>query len=205
MKMDGLNRLVYERELWSRGLRLVAGVDEAGRGPLAGPVVAAAVIFHPDQPIPSVRDSKKLTSVERETLFPIIFEQAAAVAVADVSENEIDRINILQATYTAMRRVLEKLALKPEHILVDGYPIPGILHPQTALVGGDDLSLSIGAASIVAKVTRDRLMLLYDSLYPQYGFARHKGYGTRDHVQAIRRHGPCPIHRRSFSMHGWRE
>jgi len=203
METNRPDRLVHERILWERGIRFIAGVDEAGRGPLAGPVVAAAVIFYPGENIPGVRDSKRLSADRRETLFPVIRLRAVAVAVESVSESDIDRINILQATYLAMRRAVANLAIQPEHILVDGRAIPDVPCPQTGIVHGDDRSLSIAAASIVAKVTRDRLMVQLDEQYPEYGFARHKGYGTRDHVLAIRRYGPCPVHRKSFSVQGW--
>jgi ribonuclease HII len=200
MKTEETDRLQHERRLWSGGLRFVAGVDEAGRGPLAGPVVAAAVVFRPGENIAGVRDSKKLSPEQREALYPLILQRAAASAVEAVSEDEIDRINILQATYAAMRKAVSGLGIEPGHVLVDGYPIPGLPFPQTALVGGDDLSMTIGAASILAKVTRDRMMVEFDRLFPQYGFARHKGYGTREHVRALRQFGPCPIHRKSFTI-----
>ncbi len=200
MKAQETDRLQYERRLWSEGVRFVAGVDEAGRGPLAGPVVAAAVVFFTGDHIAGIRDSKKLTAKQRESFFPVILRRAAASAVGTVSEKEIDRIDILQATYEAMRQALSGLGIEPAHVLVDGYPIPGLAIPQTALIGGDDLSMSIAAASIVAKVTRDRMMVEFDRLFPQYGFAKHKGYGTRDHALALRRFGPCPIHRKSFTF-----
>jgi len=205
MKERETDRLQYERRLWSSGECFIAGVDEAGRGPLAGPVVAAAVVLRPEENIPGVRDSKKLSPRERETLCPLVMRHSLAVAVGTVPVDEIDQINILQATYRAMREALSRLGIEPTHVLVDGRAIPGLATPQTALVGGDDLSLSIGAASIVAKVTRDRLMADFDRLYPQYGFARHKGYGTREHVLALRTYGPCPIHRKSFVVKGWNE
>lgn len=187
---------------WERGVA-VAGVDEAGRGPLAGPVVAAAVIFPPETTLDGVRDSKKLTSARREALFQAIGDTALSVGVGRVDHDVIDQINILQATYQAMRLAVEKLSPEPGHVLVDGRPIPELPVPQTAIVGGDRCCFSIAAASIVAKVTRDRLMMEYDKAYPVYGFARHKGYGTRSHIQMIRRYGFCPIHRKTFRISGW--
>jgi ribonuclease HII len=194
--------LNFERELWERGVLRVAGVDEAGRGPLAGPVAAAAVIFPPDVFIPGVKDSKLLKPDKREALFRIIREEALEVSVGIVSEKVIDRINILQATYEAMRTALGRLKCRPEHVLVDGRSIPDIPYTQTPIVGGDRKSFSIAAASIVAKVIRDRIMVAFDRRYPGYGFLRHKGYGTREHVKAIRDLGYCPIHRRSFRIKG---
>ncbi|MDZ7262374.1 MAG: ribonuclease HII [candidate division KSB1 bacterium] len=192
--------LQWERALWAQGLTYLAGVDEAGRGPLAGPVVAAAVIFPEDIFIARVNDSKKLMPVERETLYEIIMDKALCVGIGQVSEEEIDRINILQATHQAMRLALGQLHIQPEHILVDGYGLPGHSLPQTAIVGGDRKCFSIAAASIIAKVTRDRMMIEYDKKYPQYGFAQHKGYPTRAHIQAIQKYGLCPIHRRSYKI-----
>jgi len=197
--------LIPERQLRERGVSPVAGVDEAGRGPLAGPVVAAAVIFPDDIFIPFVHDSKKLTPDRREALFTVIHEKARAVSVGIVSSGVIDAINILQATYRAMRRAVSGLRIMPSHVLVDGRDGPDFGCGFTPLIRGDRICFSIAAASIVAKVTRDRIMADYDRQYPAYGFARHKGYGTRDHVAAIRKHGPCPIHRRSFHAGGWQD
>lgn len=191
--------LVHERGLWGRGLTLVAGVDEAGRGPLAGPVCAAAVILPPGCELPGVRDSKHLTAEERQHLEPTIRQVATAVGVALVDVDLIDRINILQASLKAMRMAIALLGVEPERVLVDGNLTPGSPFPETALVGGDDRSLSIAAASIIAKVTRDRHMIEMDRRYPGYGFAQHKGYGTPQHRAALRKLGPCPIHRRSFA------
>jgi len=199
MRKPERDLLVHERAFWERGLTRIAGVDEAGRGPLAGPVCAAAVILPPGCELPGVRDSKCLTAGERERLVPEIRRVATAVGVALVDVDLIDRLNIFQATHKAMRMALADLKTEPEHVLVDGRFTPGSPFPETALVEGDALSLSIAAASVIAKVTRDRLMIEMDARYPGYGFARHKGYGTPQHREALRRLGPCPIHRRSFT------
>jgi ribonuclease HII len=188
-----------ERALRARGIFLVAGVDEAGRGPLAGPVVAAAVILPDDCTLEGLNDSKKLTAKKREHFHAMLTVRADihwGIGQADVAE--IDRLNILRATHLAMARAVAALPRKPDHALVDGLPVRGLPVPHTALVAGDTLSLSIAAASIIAKVTRDRLMTALDAEYPQYGFARHKGYGVREHLEALRSHGPSPVHRRSF-------
>ena len=188
-----------ERALRARGFLLVAGIDEAGRGPLAGPVVAAAVILPDDFALDGLNDSKKVSAAKREKLYAILTATAEIVwAVAEATVEEIDRLNILRATYLAMARAVEALPRKPDHALVDGLPVRGLPVEHTALVEGDSLSLSIAAASIVAKVTRDRLMVELDARHPQYGFARHKGYGVREHLEALRNHGPCPAHRRTF-------
>ncbi len=197
--------LEYEQRLWHEGIDRIAGIDEAGRGPLAGPVVAAAVIFPSSVWLPDVDDSKKLTPRRRESLFPVIQDCALDVAVGRVDEKEIDRINILQATRLAMRMALGRLKERPQHLLIDGRGLPEKFFPQTAIIGGDRLSVSIAAASIIAKVTRDRIMIECDRLYPQYGFAQHKGYGTRQHIEAIGKYGLCPIHRRSFHLKGNRD
>jgi ribonuclease HII len=189
---------MYENELWQSGYRHVCGVDEAGRGPLAGPVVAAAVILPQDFWLATINDSKKISESLREKLFDEIYQTAVAVGVGIVSPEEIDRINILQATLSAMRTAIESLTVQPDVVLVDGRDVPRASVPCKAIVKGDSLSLTIAAASIIAKVTRDRIMQQYDSQYPQYGFARHKGYGTRDHRERIMRFGACPIHRQSF-------
>ena len=190
--------LQYEAGLHARGVRFVAGVDEAGRGPLAGPVVAAAVILPEGFFIPGVNDSKKLTAAKREALYDVILASAIAAGTGIVGHEEIDSINILQATFRAMHQALAALSVVPGHILVDGNRFSGTGIPFTTIVDGDALSHSIAAASIIAKVTRDRLLCDYDRLYPAYGFARHKGYGTAQHRAAIVAHGPCPIHRRTF-------
>lgn len=189
-----------ERLLQAGGTRSVAGVDEAGRGPLAGPVVAAAVILPPDRFLPGVNDSKKLSEPERELLYFEITD-GCDYGVGIAGPGEIDDVNILQATYLAMQRALGGLKNAPHFVLADAVTIPAIPFPQEGIIGGDALCACIAAASIVAKVTRDRLMRQYDSLYPQYGFANHKGYGTPDHLEALRLYGPCPIHRRSFHYH----
>jgi ribonuclease HII len=188
----------FESIARGRGFLAPAGVDEAGRGPLAGPVVAAAVILPPGYSHPGIRDSKKLSPAQRERIFPVIGREASACAVALATPEEIDGINILQASLLAMRRAVEALSSPPDFLLVDGNRrIPCDISQET-LVGGDGRCLSIAAASILAKVTRDRMMEEYDLLYPGYGFSAHKGYPTREHLEAIRRLGPCPIHRRTF-------
>jgi ribonuclease HII len=189
----------HEQGLWDRGILKVAGIDEAGRGPLAGPVVAAAVVFTTPVRMDGLDDSKKLTARKRESLYEDLTrrsEVAWSVAIIDVPS--IDQLNILRATHRAMHQALAALG-EAHHVLIDGLPVPGFSIPQTALVGGDGLSLSIAAASVIAKVTRDRLMEEADGLYPQYGFRKHKGYGTPEHLARLREHGPCPLHRRSFS------
>jgi ribonuclease HII len=192
------NHWVHEEKARKLGYRLVAGIDEAGRGPLAGPVVASAVILPPDFNAAGVDDSKKLTPGKRALLYDEIFGCALAVGVGVVDEAQIDEINILQASLLAMERAVARLSLLPDYLLIDGtFPIKTDL-PQELLAKGDARSVSIAAASIVAKVTRDRLMEAYHDAYPQYGFLRHKGYPTRDHREAIRALGACPIHRRSF-------
>ncbi len=191
--------LSRERALWARGIGVVAGIDEAGRGPLAGPVVAAAVVMAPGFFLPAVDDSKKLTARVRSDLACRIREGAVSVGVGVVSHETIDRINILNATFEAMHRAVKDLTRVPEFLLVDGNRYRGEGIPYATVVGGDGLCFSIAAASIVAKVTRDRLMEEYDAVYPLYGFARHKGYATRAHRAAILRHGICPIHRRTFT------
>lgn len=177
---------------------LVAGVDEAGRGPLAGPVVAAAVILDELHPIKGLNDSKKLTALRREKLFDEIRAKALCCSIAQASVEEIDELNILQATMLAMRRAVEGLRLKPAKVLVDGNRLPKLDVLAEAIVGGDALVASISAASILAKVTRDRWCAELDTQYPQYGFAGHKGYGTAEHLAALREHGACPQHRKSF-------
>jgi ribonuclease HII len=176
----------------------VAGVDEAGRGPLAGPVSAAAVILDPDRPIPGLGDSKKLTPARRDALDREIRERAPAWSIAWASAEEIDRINILQASMLAMQRAVAALSIQPRRVLVDGNRCPDLGCEARAVIGGDVLVPSIGAASILAKVARDRLMGDLDRVFPGYGFAGHKGYPTRAHIEALRRLGPCPEHRRSF-------
>ena len=201
------DRLEFERELWSRGLTRVAGVDEAGRGPLAGPVVAAAVIFPPagpeagfDERLLDLNDSKQLTERQRDDFFNILTSNSEIhFAVAIVDAETIDRINILQATHRAMNDALVRLQPQPEHVLVDGRPVKSMALPNTALVKGDARSYSIAAASVLAKVIRDRMMREFDERFSGYGFAEHKGYGTPQHLAALAERGPCPIHRRSFA------
>jgi ribonuclease HII len=201
------NRLSYECELWRQGLGRVAGVDEAGCGPLAGPVVAAAVMFPPDWlehglwgKLRGLNDSKQLTPEQREQYLLAITEHAGiAYAIAHVDVEMIDRINIRQAAWRAMSLALDRLDPRPQHALIDGLRIKWLSYPHTALVRGDCKSYSIAAASVLAKVTRDRMMAEFDRLYPGYGFAEHKGYPTPRHLAAIARHGPCPIHRRTFA------
>lgn len=189
-----------EAELWAQGSEFVAGIDEAGRGPLAGPVVAGAVILPRDLSIRGIDDSKKLTAAKREELFELIVRDAVSVGTGIVSEGVIDEINILRATHRAMREAVAGLDVTPSHVLVDGDPIPALDLPQTAIHQGDSKSTAIAAASIVAKVTRDRMIVELDARYPGYGFARHKGYGTKEHISALMRLGPCEIHRRSFRI-----
>ena len=188
----------YEGEAREQGYTAVCGVDEAGRGPLAGPVCAAAVILTAGLVIEGVNDSKKLSEKKREELFPVICEKALAYGIGWADEREIDEINILQATYRAMKRAVESLPLTADYALIDGNRMPPLAIPGTTIVKGDALSMSIAAASILAKVSRDRVMVQFSREYPQYGFEQHKGYGTAAHVQALREYGPCPLHRQSF-------
>lgn len=193
-----MDKLKFERWLWQQGLTHVAGVDEAGRGPLAGPVVAAAVVFPKDYFLAGVDDSKKLSHDRREQLYPQILANCRSFGVGIVSVAEIDQINIYQAAMLAMRLALDQLSPAAQHVLVDGRRNPKIDLPQTSIIKGDGLSFTIGAASIIAKVTRDRLMLDCHRAFPQYGFDKHKGYATRSHLAALQQHGPCELHRRSF-------
>ena len=192
--------LSYEKRLWRKGYRYVAGVDEAGRGPLAGPVVAAAVVFPPQVKIQGLDDSKKLSPKRREELFLLIRDKSLKIGVGRVSHRQIDRLNIGRANLLAMKIAVEKLGGFADHLLIDGArnQVDSPL-PQRAINGGDRKCASIAAASIIAKVTRDRIMLRYHEKYPEYRFDRHKGYGTEAHVRLVARFGPCPIHRRSFS------
>ena len=186
----------FEREYEHLGY--ICGIDEVGRGPFAGPVVAGAVILPPDCEILYVNDSKQLSEKMREQLYDEIMEKAVSVAVGYASPQRIDEINILQATYEAMREAVSKLAVTPQILLNDAVTIPQITIPQVPIIKGDAKSISIAAASIVAKVTRDRLMREYDKIMPEYGFASNKGYGSKEHIEAIKKYGPTPIHRRSF-------
>jgi len=192
--------LAFEQALWAQGIEHVAGVDEAGRGPLAGPVVAAAVILPPGTLIAGLNDSKQLSEKARERLYGIIMQQALGVGVGIAPVDLIDRLNIYGALMQAMRQALAALPVQPGMVLVDGYPIRGLTLEQRAITGGDALSLSIAAASVIAKVTRDRIMMNLHAQYPAYGFDRHKGYATAEHRRALSRYGPCPEHRRSFRL-----
>ena len=192
--------LDYERDLWAKGKRFVAGIDEAGRGPLAGPVVAAAVVFPQELFLPEVNDSKVLSQDMRESLYQQIRDNATAVGVGIVDHAVIDDVNILNATYMAMHEAVDRLGITPDHLLIDGNRFSGAGIPFTTIVDGDALCFCIAAASIVAKVTRDRIMADYDVRFPGYGFAKHKGYATREHCDAIHRLGYCEIHRRSFEL-----
>ena len=198
MKENPVDLWRYEREAFAEGFAVVCGVDEAGRGPLAGPVCAAAVILPRETVIEGLNDSKKLTDQKRRALYDVITERAVAYGIAFASEQEIDEINILQATFLAMERAMQKLSVHPQLALIDGNRAKDFGLPVRTIVHGDSLSASIAAASILAKVTRDRLMEELDGEYPQYGFAVHKGYGTKRHYEALREFGPCPIHRRTF-------
>ncbi len=206
-RANPVDRFEFERVLWNRGATRVAGVDEAGRGPLAGPVVAAAAILPvkwADAGLPheleGLNDSKQLTRTQREQFFTFLTSCGQVeFAVAQIDAAQIDAVNILQATHHAMNEALAKLNPAPQHALVDGRPVRTMRVPQTAIVKGDARSYSIAAASVLAKVTRDRLMLEFDRQWPVYGFAGHKGYGTIQHLAALAAHGPCPIHRKSFA------
>lgn len=189
----------YEREY--AAYAHICGIDEVGRGPLAGPVVAGAVILPKDCDILYINDSKKLSEKKREELYEVIMERAVAVGLGYSTPERIDEINILQATYEAMRQAISQLAVQPDLLLNDAVTIPQVQIRQVPIVKGDAKSISIGAASIVAKVTRDRLMVRYDEVYPEYGFASNKGYGAETHIAALKKYGPCPIHRRSFITH----
>ncbi len=178
---------------------MIAGVDEVGRGPLAGPVVACVLIFPPGCQIRGLDSSKRLSPKKREELYPIIREKALAIGLGRVGERKVDGINILKATHLAMKRAISHLGVKPDLLLVDGFEIPGVKIPQKAIVRGDEKSASIAAASIIAKVTRDKLLLKYHERHPEYGFHRHKGYGTKRHLKALKEHGPSRIHRKTFA------
>lgn len=188
----------FEKIAYQEGYQLVAGIDEAGRGPLAGPVVAAAVILPPGYLNPEIKDSKKLSAAKREELYETIGNDAVAVGMRVVDADVIDRFNILQATLQAMREAVLELSVSPDFLLIDGNQNVPIFTPQKTIVKGDALSVSIAAASIIAKVTRDRIMEMYHRQFPQYNFQQNKGYGTKDHLDAIRKFGFCKIHRKSF-------
>jgi ribonuclease HII len=196
--MSNVNMWEIENSCYSDEIRVICGVDEAGRGPLAGPVCAAAVILPKDLELPGLTDSKKLTDKKRRELFPLIQEQAIAFGIGLATEQEIDEINILQATFLAMQRALDQLSVKPDLALIDGNRHKDFGVPAKTVVKGDSLSANIAAASILAKVTRDDLMVKMAEQYPQYGFEIHKGYGTKAHYAALREFGACPIHRMTF-------
>lgn len=187
----------YEKKYAGR-YTAICGIDEAGRGPLAGPVVAGACILPVDAEILYLNDSKKLSGKKRELLFDEIQQKAIAYGVGIVSPERIDEINILQATYEAMRQAIQQMGMTPDLLLVDAVTIPGVPMKQVGIIKGDGKSVSIAAASILAKVTRDRMMVQYEEVYPEYGFAGHKGYGSAGHIAALKKYGPCPIHRKSF-------
>jgi ribonuclease HII len=189
---------VWEERLWGRGYRYVAGIDEAGRGPLAGPVVAAAVILPAGADLPGVNDSKQLTAARREQLYRLISKKAVALGVGVADVYYIEKHNILAATKHAMCLAVADLAVRPDYLILDAVRLEALELPQTAIVKGDTLSASIAAASIVAKVRRDHIMQAWEKVYPGYGFAQHKGYGTPAHLAALQRLGPCPLHRTSF-------
>lgn len=195
---EEIDTLYFERAALRRGYRCIAGIDEAGRGPLAGPVVAAAVILPETFDLPGLTDSKRLSARQREELYPLVRNQAVAVGIGLASAADVDRYNILQATLRSMRMAVERLHGNVDYLLVDGISRIPITLPQETLKKGDSRSLSISAASIVAKVVRDRIMHAYDKQYPEYGFAAHKGYGSAEHMQAIARCGPSPLHRKTF-------
>ncbi len=206
MKLKNINKkekpvidwLKYENECIENGYKVICGVDEAGRGPLAGPVCAAAVILENGDIIEGVNDSKKLSEKKREELFDVIINRCKSYGIAYASEQEIDEINILKASLLAMKRAVEKLDIKPDVALIDGNRLPDLNIPSKAIIKGDANSISIACASILAKVSRDRLMRKIDKKYPEYKFEKHKGYGTKLHVELIKEHGISPIHRKSF-------
>lgn len=189
----------YECRSYNKGYGKIAGIDEAGRGPLAGPVVAAAVILDKSIVIPGINDSKKLSEAKREYLYDEIRAKAVSVGIGIIDEKTIDEINILQATLMAMKIAVESLTVEPDYLLIDAVRIDKLKIPQFPIIKGDSLSISIAAASIIAKVERDRILMGYDKKYPEYGFGKHKGYGTKQHMDCIRKFGLLPIHRRSFT------
>lgn len=195
---ERLSRMMEYEHKYDKDFEYICGVDEAGRGPLAGPVVAAAVILPKDCYIEHLNDSKKVSEKRRGILYDEIYKKAVAVGTGVVSSEVIDKINVLNATYMAMKEALDNLAVSPQIILVDAVRIPDVSAPQESIIKGDAKSVSIAAASIIAKVTRDRMMYEYDKLYPEYGFAKHKGYGTKFHTDALKIYGKCPIHRNTY-------
>jgi len=198
LEKERIEKLKEYENKYGVAYEYIAGIDEVGRGPLAGPVVTACVILPKDCDILYINDSKKLSASKREELYEEIMEKAVSVSFGVASEKRIDEINILQATYEAMRQSIKEAKVEPSLLLNDAVTIPDVDIKQVAIIKGDAKSISIGAASIVAKVTRDRMMVEYDKIYPEYGFAANKGYGTAEHIEALKKFGPCPIHRRSF-------
>jgi ribonuclease HII len=196
-----LQMSIYEKQAYMQGFRYVAGIDEAGRGPLAGPVVASCVILPEGCMIEGLNDSKKLRPVQRERLYELIVEQAVSIGTGIIDEKSIDTVNILNATKLAMENAIEQVKPMPDILLIDAVKLDKVDITQVSIIKGDALSVSIAAASIIAKVTRDRLIDLADEVYPQYGFKNHKGYGTPEHINAIKKYGICPIHRVSFTKH----
>ena len=200
------NLYVQERLLASCGYNLIAGVDEAGRGPLAGPVVVGAVILPIGCHLPLINDSKKLSAKQREELYHLIKEVAIDVQYTVIDKETIDQVNIYQATILGMYHTIHQLTPQPDAVLIDAVPLSDLVMPSVSLIGGDAISASIGAASIIAKVERDRIMLELDEQFPQYGFAKHKGYGTAEHMKALEQYGPCPMHRQSFEpIKSWKK
>ena len=197
-KEENIDLLKYEKELYTKGITLIGGVDEVGRGPLVGPVVAACVILPVNYELPGLNDSKKLSEKKREQLYDIIMKEAISVGIGIVDEKKIDEINILEASRLAMKLAIENLDVKPEFILSDAMKLNNIDIPYQDIIHGDALSLSIAAGSVIAKVTRDRMMYDLDEKYPEYGFEKHKGYGTKVHIEALKQIGPCEYHRLSF-------
>ena len=193
-----IDRLAIEQKLWQQGYQLIAGIDEVGRGPLAGSVYACAIIFERDFIIPEVKDSKKLSEKKREFLVEIIKENAISYNIGTASEMEIDKINIRQASFLAMHRAIEGLDIQPDYLLVDGFDLPDSIIQSAGIIKGDDKSFTIAAASILAKVSRDAYMKDLDKKYPNYKFAKNKGYGTKEHIEAIKKYGITPVHRKSF-------
>lgn len=196
---NDINLYKFEDELLDKGFRNIAGIDEAGRGSLAGPVCIACCILPPFLRIDGINDSKQLTEKKREELYKIIIKQAIAYSVVFIHENDIDELNIYQATKKGMLESLEKISVKPDYVLIDAMPLGNISYPHEAIIHGDALSASIAAASILAKVSRDHYMEKMDIKYPNYGFKKHKGYGTKNHLEAIEKYGPCKIHRKTFA------
>ncbi|HWI62433.1 MAG TPA: ribonuclease HII [Symbiobacteriaceae bacterium] len=188
----------YERQVWAMGYRMVAGLDEVGRGPLAGPVVAAAVILPGELILPGLEECRRLSGKRRQELYDEIRTRAVAVGIGMIHPEGIDEANVMMATYKAMAKAVSDLTVPPDYLLVDSLHLPGVPQPQALIAGGDGQSCSIAAASVVAKVTRDEYMVEMDKVYPQYGFASHKGYGTLEHREALEKFGPCPLHRRSY-------